>query len=584
MTRITETGTSSRTKKEQQLVDRIDVLRVQRIGWRLWISAIILLLLGIMAWPWLGRLYADANQEPPVPVMQISEMAQPSPLVKEANARFTLLVFSKTAAYRHPSIDAGKTLLQNLAETNDFTVQFSEDAAVFTDTLLADFDGVLFLNTTGDILNDVQQAAFERFIQAGHGFIGVHSASDTEYEWPWYGGLIGAYFKDHPAVQDATLSVRDSHHPSTMGLPDPWPRRDEWYNFRSQPDGVDVLLTVDEESYSGGTMGATHPIAWYHAYDGGRAWYTAMGHTPESFDEPFFQQHLLGGIRWAVADLPTVEPERVTGFVLINAESDEDLIPLTDGATVDLATMPTTALNLRAQTVPIRVGSVRFMLNDNPYFAIENLFPYTLAGDTRGDAMAWTLPTGTYTLTAIPYSAAMVTGTAGISHTIAFTLVNSALRNNDLTAHPIEQASQTSQTSKAVLGHEQTVDENFSALTTTATINGVLYLDENLNQQADPLEVALVDLPLRVDRVDQSPAVTQTVVTDSAGGFLLANLPAGQYQIAPLLPESLQALNPTAGILPLIAGSRTELPDFLIRNRSDSRFVFLPTIHKVTQN
>jgi type 1 glutamine amidotransferase len=220
--------------------------------------------------------------------------------VRNAAEPFHLLVFSKTAGYRHASITAGQDLLRDLAAANNFTVQFSEDAAIFTDAALADMDGILFLNTTGDILDDEQQAAFERFIRAGKGFIGVHSASDTEYGWPWYGGLVGTYFADHPAVQDATVTVRDRHHPSTVGLPDPWLRRDEWYNFQRQPSGVNVLLAVDEASYAGGTMGIDHPIAWYHAYDGGRSWYTAMGHTAESFAEPFFQQHLLGGILWAV--------------------------------------------------------------------------------------------------------------------------------------------------------------------------------------------------------------------------------------------------------------------------------------------
>jgi cytochrome c len=150
------------------------------------------------------------------------------------------------------------------------------------------------------VLDANGRAAFERYVRAGHGYVGVHSASDTEYGWSWYGGLVGAYFAGHPAIQPAIVRVEDSSHPSTASLPTTWSRTDEWYNFRASPRGaVQVLLTLDERSYAGGSMGADHPIAWYQAYDGGRAWYTAMGHTRESYLEPAFLAHLLGGIQYA---------------------------------------------------------------------------------------------------------------------------------------------------------------------------------------------------------------------------------------------------------------------------------------------
>ena len=156
------------------------------------------------------------------------------------------------------------------------------------------------MNTTGNILDAEQQAALEQFIRQGGGFVGIHSATDTEYDWPWYGRLVGAYFASHPAIQTATVRVVNATHPSTKPLPATWTRQDEWYNFRAAPPAtVHVLLTIDETSYSGGSMGAHHPLAWYHHYDGGRAWYTAMGHTTESYSEPLFLQHVLGGIRWA---------------------------------------------------------------------------------------------------------------------------------------------------------------------------------------------------------------------------------------------------------------------------------------------
>jgi type 1 glutamine amidotransferase len=215
-----------------------------------------------------------------------------------------LLVFSKTGGFRHASIKDGKIALQKLATEHNFAVDFTEDATVFNDANLAHYDVVVFLLTTGEILNDSQQAAFERYIRAGGGYVGIHSATDTEYTWPWYGGLVGAYFDrihGHSKVVQATVHVVDRTHPSTVMLPALWVRTDEWYNFASNPSGrVHVLLTVDEKTYKGGVMGANHPIAWYHEYDGGRAWYTAMGHTSGSYYEPLFLAHLWGGITYAV--------------------------------------------------------------------------------------------------------------------------------------------------------------------------------------------------------------------------------------------------------------------------------------------
>ena len=161
---------------------------------------------------------------------------------------------------------------------------------------------VVFLNTTGDIFNPDEQAAFERFIQRGGGFVGIHAASDTEYDWPWYGRLLGTYFRRHPVIQSATLKVVDPSHRSTRHLPIEWKRTDEWYDFRHDLDpDITVLIRIDETTYKGGRMGADHPISWYHAYDGGRVWYTAIGHTAKSYKEPLFLDHLLGGITWAAA-------------------------------------------------------------------------------------------------------------------------------------------------------------------------------------------------------------------------------------------------------------------------------------------
>ena len=212
---------------------------------------------------------------------------------------YKVLVFSKTAGFRHASIPAAVAAVRGLGARNNFAVDATEDAAAFDDARLRNYRAVVFLLTTGDVLDARQQAAFERYIRAGGGYVGVHSASDTEYDWAWYGGLVGAYFQNHPAIQVATVRVEDRRHPSTETLPDPWVRKDEWYNVRPNPRGkVRVLARLDESTYKGGTMG-DHPVAWCHEYDGGRAWYTAGGHTRESYSEPKFLEHLLGGIRYA---------------------------------------------------------------------------------------------------------------------------------------------------------------------------------------------------------------------------------------------------------------------------------------------
>lgn len=211
-----------------------------------------------------------------------------------------LLVFYKTAGFRHESIPAGLRAIQQLGAEHGFTVDTTNNAARFSPDLLRTYGAVVFLNTTQDVLNPAQQTAFEQYIRTGKGFVGVHAATDTEYEWPWYNGLVGAYFSSHPAVQAATVHVINRQHPATDFLPAAWPRTDEWYNFKSIRPGLTVLATLDETSYSGGTNGPTHPIAWFHAYDGGRAFYTAGGHTAESYSEPLFVRHLLGGIRYAL--------------------------------------------------------------------------------------------------------------------------------------------------------------------------------------------------------------------------------------------------------------------------------------------
>ena len=214
-------------------------------------------------------------------------------------AQYSVLVFSRTQGYRHESILAGIAAIKRLGERHGFTVNATESPTLFTDEQLKPYRVVVFLNTTGHVLERDQQAAFERYIEGGGGYVGVHSASDTEYEWSWYGKLLGAYFRSHPAIQPAMLDVVDATQVSTRHLPKQWQRVDEWYNFRAQPTDVEVLIRIDEKTYTGGTMGEQHPMAWCHDVGRGRAWYTALGHTIESYSDPLFLEHLSGGITWA---------------------------------------------------------------------------------------------------------------------------------------------------------------------------------------------------------------------------------------------------------------------------------------------
>lgn len=214
-----------------------------------------------------------------------------------------VLVFTKTDGYRHQSIEKGVETLRQLGRANNFIALQTESGDDFTSDNLKNYQLVVFLNTTMNVLNDAQQRAFENYIKSGGSFLGIHAAADTEYDWPWYGKLVGGYFNSHPNnpnVRKATIEVLDKSHPSTAHLPDKWVRSDEWYNYKDLNPNMNVLMNLDEDSYEGGTNGDNHPIAWYHEFDGGRAYYTGGGHTDESFDEPDFRKHLLGAIEWCL--------------------------------------------------------------------------------------------------------------------------------------------------------------------------------------------------------------------------------------------------------------------------------------------
>ena len=220
----------------------------------------------------------------------------------DSNSRRVLL-FTKTKGYHHESIRAGIIAIEKMGKDNNFSVDVDSSGEVFNDDDLKKYKAVIFLSTTGNILNSDEQVALQRYIEAGGGFMGIHAAADAEYNWAWYNKLVGAYFKSHPGnpnVRKATVVVKDTGFIAMKGLPQKWERTDEWYNYKNINADLKVVATLDEDSYEGGENGKDHPIAWYHEYDGGRAFYTGGGHTSESYSEPLFLQHLAGGIKYVM--------------------------------------------------------------------------------------------------------------------------------------------------------------------------------------------------------------------------------------------------------------------------------------------
>lgn len=223
------------------------------------------------------------------------------PIVLTPTTGGNILVFSKTQGFEHRSIPAGITMLEELASENGWSIEFTDNDNEFNADRLSQFNAVVWLNTTGNVLNNAQQDAFENYIENGGGYVGIHSAADTEYDWPWYGDLVGAYFNNHPEEQTALMVIEDNDHPSTAHLNDSWTHFEEWYNYQTNPrSNVNVLMSVDEATYSpgNGAMG-DHPISWYKNIGAGRSFYTGLGHDDATYDLPEFRQHISGAINWA---------------------------------------------------------------------------------------------------------------------------------------------------------------------------------------------------------------------------------------------------------------------------------------------
>ncbi|MFF5183086.1 ThuA domain-containing protein [Streptomyces sp. NPDC000345] len=212
-----------------------------------------------------------------------------------------LLVYTRTTAYRHDSIPDAVTAVRAL---EGFTVDHSEEPGAL-EAPLDGYAAVVFLSTSGEVLTPAGRERLAAYVGSGGGFVGVHAAACTEYDWPYYGELLGARFDRHPAYQPGKAVIEDHDHPATRHLPAVWDVTDEWYDFRVSPRGrVHVLAGADEASYEGGGMGADHPLVWCREEGEGRVFYTALGHASEAYRDPDFLAHLRGGIAWAARSGP----------------------------------------------------------------------------------------------------------------------------------------------------------------------------------------------------------------------------------------------------------------------------------------
>ncbi len=239
-------------------------------------------------------------------------------LLPVSGNQFEVMVYTSPDQWHNPTIPTAITEFREMALRHDFALTWTQQASGFTDDNLRQFDVIVFLHSTVEELSDEQLESFKTFIRNGGGFVGIHGASVSDGQVEWYRKLIGHVFTDHPEVQTAVMEVTDKNHPSTMHLPDRWVWTDEWYSFGDPlVEDLNYLLTVDETTYDPDrtwgddtrftAMGNFHPIAWYHEYDGGRSFFTSLGHMSSLFKDPWFLKHIYGGIYWAATGLGVYE-------------------------------------------------------------------------------------------------------------------------------------------------------------------------------------------------------------------------------------------------------------------------------------
>ena len=221
--------------------------------------------------------------------------------------QFEILVYAQYDQYHKDNIPVGILVFKEMAQKHQFGLTWTMDAGIFTEESMKDYATIVFFNTKADQFTDEQKQGLKNYINNGGGFVGIHAATTTDGQWPWYNQLIGRVFTWHPQIQSGILEVIDPEFPATLHLPKKWIWTDEWYNF-SEPksDNLKVILKVDESTYNTtlglgepiSVMGDFHPIAWYQEFDGGRSFYSALGHNPETYEDERHLELIYGGIYW----------------------------------------------------------------------------------------------------------------------------------------------------------------------------------------------------------------------------------------------------------------------------------------------
>jgi len=236
----------------------------------------------------------------PHPVTTIAIPAMITEPTHPTKAKPKVLIFSKTNGYHHACIPVGIEAIRKLGAENGFDVDATDDSTMINYKNLKKYKTLIFLCPTGKVFGPDEEKDLQKYIHHGGGFVGIHAAADCEYNFQWYGDLVGGYFKSHPKQQQAKFIVVDKNHPASMNLPDVWDHFDELYNYKYFNPDIKVLVKIDEKSYTGGENGDNHPMIWYHAFDGGRSFYTELGHTNECYSDPTYLGMLLGGIQYAM--------------------------------------------------------------------------------------------------------------------------------------------------------------------------------------------------------------------------------------------------------------------------------------------
>ena len=235
-------------------------------------------------------LFVSCKEKEPIII------TDPGPALKNT------LILTKTAGYRHSSIEAGMEMFRQYALGWQLNPTYAGNTEAFTGSGLAPYSLIVLLNTTGDLFDKTAQQALQAYIRNGGRLLAIHAATDAEYDWPWYGEMLGAWFSNHPEIQEATCKINLPQHMAAAGLPAEWQRTDEWYNFKELKADNETVISIDEQTYTGGVHGNNHPISWGRTFEGGKIFYTAMGHTENTYSEPLFIQHIGGAIAWLMAD------------------------------------------------------------------------------------------------------------------------------------------------------------------------------------------------------------------------------------------------------------------------------------------